>query len=475
MSESLIQNRAEIQGLATAILLPTVSVFGGPIGRPGEVGPLTSVVGIGLFQRAVHTLERTGIRQLIVLAGPEEDQLRQALSKGPRVTIPVRWMPIREFPLDDPRTWEALAAEVHGFALVASVNGVFSRALVEQLRRDVQDGQAIVVAQDADGRPGEPEPQGLRLRARGERLIGFAEEQFDGRAPRAADLVVLPASVMRAAGDTMGGAGGVPIRRWLERAAAEGRARIVSAGGKGPRWYQAVHTLDDVPAAEKKLFSSLKGEFEGLVDRYFNRKLSRWFTRLFLAVGLPPNAITLLATAIGLVAAACFGIGTYGAGIVAALLFQLAAVIDCCDGEVARLTFTESPFGAWLDIAMDNIVHMAIFAGIAAGLYASWAGQEHAWVALALGAAAVLGNGLSFLLVEKAQKIKAARAWKTPVNAAWSDFMVKNVATRDFSVVVLLFAMIGRLDWFLWMAAAGSVLFAGIMVWIIRPSAVSRA
>jgi phosphatidylglycerophosphate synthase len=198
-------------------------------------------------------------------------------------------------------------------------------------------------------------------------------------------------------------------------------------------------------------------------------------TRLFLAVGLPPNAITLLATAIGLVAAACFGFGTYGAGIVAALLFQLAAVIDCCDGEVARLTFTESPFGAWLDIAMDNIVHMAIFAGIAAGLYASWVGQEHAWVALALGAAAVLGNGLSFLLVEKAQKIKAARAWKTPVNAAWSDFMVKNVATRDFSVAVLLFAMIGRLDWFLWMAAAGSVVFAGIMVWIIRPSAVSRA
>ena len=60
---------------------------------------------------------------------------------------------------------------------------------------------------------------------------------------------------------------------------------------------------------------------------------------------------------------------------------------------------------------MDNIVHMAIFAGIAAGLYVTRVGQDHAWVMLGLGAAAVMGNGLSFLLVEKAQKIKAASAW----------------------------------------------------------------
>ena len=150
MSESLIQHRAEVQGLATAILLPSVSVFGESGERlPGSPGPLTQVVGIGLFQRAVLTLQRAGIRQLIVLTGPEEDLLKQALARGPRVTIPVRWMPIREFPLDDPRTWEAMAAEVHGFCLVASVRGVFSRALIESLRREVQEGQAILVAQPA--------------------------------------------------------------------------------------------------------------------------------------------------------------------------------------------------------------------------------------------------------------------------------------------------------------------------------------
>src|SRR5678815_2835438 len=163
MSESLIQKRADVQGLSTAILLPSISLFGEPAGsHADEVGPLASVVGIGLFQRAVLTLQRAGIRQLMVLVGPEEDQLKQALSKGSRVTIPVRWLPIREFPLDDPRTWEALAAEIRGFCLLSGVQGVFATPLIESLRHEVQEGQVIVVARADSGRNRQSRRSSLR-------------------------------------------------------------------------------------------------------------------------------------------------------------------------------------------------------------------------------------------------------------------------------------------------------------------------
>ena len=475
MSQSAVQKQTGLQGLSTAILLPSVSLFGESAGLyADEVGPLTSVVGIGLFQRMVLTLQRAGIRQLMVLVGPEEDQLKQALGKGPRVTIPVRWMPIREFPLDDPRTWEALAAEVRGFCLLSGVQGVFASPLIESLRQEVQEGQAIVVARADSERDRQSRRPGLRVKAQAGRLLSITSRQDDATLV-ATDLVVLPASFMSVAGEVGVETGTVPIRRWLERAAVDGHVRVLSTETNRSHWYQDVRDAADVQAAEKKLFNSLKGEFEGYVDRFFNRKISRWFTRIFLAVGLSPNAITILAALVGLVAAAGFGFGTYSAGIVAALLFQLAAIIDCCDGEVARLTFTESPFGAWLDIAMDNVVHMAIFSGIAVGSYLSIAGSDGAWVPLALGSAAVLGNGFSFWLVTRAQKIKSASGWKTPVQAAWSDFMLKNVASRDFSVIVLIFAVIGRLDWFLWMAAIGSVVFSLLMLWVIRPSATTRA
>ena len=113
--------------------------------------------------------------------------------------------------------------------------------------------------------------------------------------------------------------------------------------------------------------------------------------------------------------------------------------------------------------------------GTAIGAFLQATGSEQAWVPLALGAAAILGNALSFTLVNKAQKIKQASKWNTPVHAAWSDFMLKNVASRDFSVIVLIFALLGKLHWFLWMAAIGSMVFAMIMVWVLRPSALSRA
>jgi phosphatidylglycerophosphate synthase len=456
MSERALERGTELQTLSTAILLPSVDLFG--VSGRQAVSPLTHIVGIALFHRTVLTLQRAGIRQLIVLTGPEEEQLKHALGKGPRVTVPVRWMPIREFPLDDPRTWEGLGAEVRGFCLLCGVAGVFSRPLIERLRQEVQEGQAMIVT------------HAMRQTARFH--PGSAALSFEHYARDVADLVVLPASLLS---NACSQPGTLPIRRWLQGAAADGRMRVFSVGSDPSSWYQHVRNARDVLAAERRLFGSLKSDFEGAVDRYFNRVLSQRFTRVFLALGLSPNSVTMLATMVGLAAAAMFAVGTYEAGVLAALLFQLSAVIDCCDGEVARLTFTESPFGARLDIAMDNVVHMGIFAGIALGGYARVAASEEAWVPLVLGAAAIMGNALSFVLVHKAQKIKRRGGWRTPLHAAWSDLLLKNIASRDFSVVVLVFALFGKMDLFLWIAAAGSLVFAVVMLWVVRPSAAAQA
>jgi hypothetical protein len=51
--------------------------------------------------------------------------------------------------------------------------------------------------------------------------------------------------------------------------------------------------------------------------------------------------------------------------------------------------------------------------------------------------------------------------------------MLKNVASRDFSVIVFLFALLGKLEAFVWLAAIGSLAFAGVMIWVLRPAAVA--
>ena len=218
----------------------------------------------------------------------------------------------------------------------------------------------------------------------------------------------------------------------------------------------------------------VEADLDGFVDRYFNRRVSAFLTRIFLRTGLSPNAITVLSMVIGLLAAASFGVGSYAAGAMGALLFQLSAIVDCCDGEVARLTHRQSRFGEQLDITADNVVHMAIFAGVAWGTYLTQVSVT-SWLPLILGAAAVIGNGFSFWLVTRAKTLRDRRARNTPVQAGWADFMLKNMASRDFSVVLLIFALVDGLKWFLWLAAIGSNVFWVILAWVTRPSTLARA
>jgi len=434
------QKAANRQGLATAIVVATSGVFGRAAGSHGDVGPLTVVGGLPLFLRTVLTLQRVGVRDIAVLVGPEEAALKRLLRDDRRVVVPVRWRPVREFPPDDHRTWEALAQEIDGPCLIVGAQMVMSHQLLQAL-----------------GRQAEAEPGALAV-------------VCDGHAT---EIAVLPPSLMSVSAAIRGE--GPPVRALLGRARAHGLVTAVETSVQSPYWCLHVHDAATARAAERRLFQSLRGQYEGFVDTYFNRAVSALLSRMFLALRLSPNAITLVATAVGLLAAAAFAQGSYVAGIAGALLFQLAAVVDCCDGEVARLTFSESAFGEQLDIMTDNTVHMAIFAGIGIGAFHAQGGWSGAapWLPLALGGVAVFANAVSLWLVARAKAIGRERGWRSPAQAVRVDFILKNMASRDFSVVLLFFAVIGQLDWFLWLAAIGGNLFWMLLAWTTRPATVA--
>jgi hypothetical protein len=268
MSESILQRGTEVQELTTAILLPNAGLFADRGGRGlSDIGPLTRLGGLSLFQRTVLTLQRAGIRQMIVLAGSEEGLLKQALRRGPRVTIPVRWMPIREFPLSDSRTWEALATEIHGFCLIAGAQAVFPKGLIEQLRHALQDGQALIVTRTSSDREPHVGRRNPAVEMRDDRLVSFHNQTGFETSQIAADLVVLPAGVLAGAGtapalETHSESGsGIPIRRWLERAASENRVRVLPTAADVGVWYRDVWDQSSAKSAERTLFQSLKGEY----------------------------------------------------------------------------------------------------------------------------------------------------------------------------------------------------------------------
>ncbi|MCA9422176.1 MAG: hypothetical protein KC592_14230, partial [Nitrospira sp.] len=125
----------------------------------------------------------------------------------------------------------------------------------------------------------------------------------------------------------------------------------------------------------------------------------------------------------------------------------------------------------------DNVVHIVLFAAIACGafLHGPWANTH---LPLLLGASAVLANVVSLLLVNHARHLRSrSRELQqlTEKERTNIEFMLGNVANRDFSVMVLLSAGFGLLHWFLALAAIGSWVFVMSMAWMLRRSLISRA
>jgi len=482
--------QSEISTVDTAILLASSGVFDSAAAERSPVGALTCVGGMTLFQRTLCTLQRGGIAHVLILVGEEERALRSLVHGDDRLRMVLRWLSVREFPPLHAQTWEALTGEMNGACLILGCHIVFFPSLIVSLRKEGRTGHAVVPI----GQPGDRgdahhgrrwrfdfhrdgQPPRVTVADRGAAVLDSMAEEASGLAS-AVDLVVLPVRFFRTSGRWGRSATGAmdPIRLALERAALEGAVRVLSLA---PHGYQDVRETDGPRNAERMLFQALQvvqGSLDGVMDRYVNRKLSRLCSRFFLRLRCPPTVITVLSLMVGLTGAACFAMGSYWLDILGAVLFQVAVIFDCCDGEVARLTFAESRVGQVLDIVADNIVHMAIFAGVAWGVAQNSLWQSSS-LSLIVGAVAIVSTGVALWCVQRVKSLKAqSRSWQSLSLTLRSrvDGILERVANRDFSVVVAVCACLGILPWFLWLGAVGASVFAVLMAWNLRQALRSR-
>jgi hypothetical protein len=212
--------------------------------------------------------------------------------------------------------------------------------------------------------------------------------------------------------------------------------------------------------AEERLLKSCGLNNDSFMDRLITRFISRQLTSLFLKTSYTPNQITFLSLFIGLAAALCFFYGGHNMGIAGSILLLVSAWIDCVDGEVARLKFMTSEWGAKVDIFSDNIVHCSVFFAIGMGLYFSTGESIFKY----LGLLAVLGNLTNFILLSKTILRKKAKATKKLPLESYSENFSDQLANRDFIYFLFALALFGRLDVFILLAAAGSNFLAIYLV-----------
>lgn len=104
---------------------------------------------------------------------------------------------------------------------------------------------------------------------------------------------------------------------------------------------------------------------DGVWSTFALRPVSRRVTRRAVRRGFTPNQVTVAGFGLGLAAAALIAVGATGTTIAGALLLQVALVLDCVDGEIARSTRSFSAFGAWLDLVTDRVKEAAVLGAVA--------------------------------------------------------------------------------------------------------------
>ena len=88
---------------------------------------------------------------------------------------------------------------------------------------------------------------------------------------------------------------------------------------------------------------------EHWAGRLYIRRFSPYATRVFLRLGLSPDAVTWLFVLTGVAAAALLAVDGILPVVGAVVLIQLQILLDCSDGEVARWQGRSSPRGIYLD------------------------------------------------------------------------------------------------------------------------------
>lgn len=200
-------------------------------------------------------------------------------------------------------------------------------------------------------------------------------------------------------------------------------------------------------------------ESDGFLARRLSRRVSRFISRGLLLSPVTPNQVTLAGTCIGLTGAFLLSWRGYWPHLLGSLLFLLCIIVDGVDGEIARLKLKETTLGHYLDVITDNLVHVAIFAGIALGLYRDSGDPGYLYfLYVLLGGFALCGLAVYQCILRR-----------SPADLRRSAAMIRIMAllsNRDFAYLVVLLALLQRLHWFLVGATVGTYLFAGTL-WMI--------
>ncbi len=210
-------------------------------------------------------------------------------------------------------------------------------------------------------------------------------------------------------------------------------------------------------AITRRIFEASMKSGEGWVIRNVDRPISTRLAALIVRHwDVSPNAVSVLCFALAIVMGVVLAQGGQLWLAAGGLLFQAVMVIDCVDGDIARVTHTSSRFGAALDTALDMLSNLAFVVGLMIGLVRTYGYGELAMpTALAIVAAVCIllmtvlvrlgPGGGSFDVVRPALAVRLSRHPRLKATV----LVIERLFKRDFYTLFFAVLSVVGLAWFI--------------------------
>ncbi|MCC6747503.1 MAG: NTP transferase domain-containing protein [Deltaproteobacteria bacterium] len=289
-------------------------------------------LGLTVVERVVKNLQRAGVDELTILGASS------LLPPGLRAQV--RW---REDPEHEPAAIRAVLAEAPTPLLVVAGDAVYHPDLPKRLVAAGKESACSLVAAETPGHP----------------LLWLVPER------------PLPP-------------GGTELAPWVAALRAEESLRPHELR-EGTDFVTPVHDPTAERRATKLLLKTNWRPHDGIVAKLLNKHISVAISARLANTPITPNQMTVAAFVVALVGVGLAGLGSHWAFALGAALVQLQSILDGCDGELARLRYQSSRFGAWLDTIVDDILGAGWL--VALGLGGTRATGHWAYLAVGAGAA----------------------------------------------------------------------------------------
>jgi CDP-L-myo-inositol myo-inositolphosphotransferase len=329
--------------------------------------PLISLLGLSLIERVILTAKKGGLTDFYVVTGYNGEKVRRFLNRFSKR----RDIKITHIINDD---WEkgngisVLKAKdilKENFILLMS-DHIFDESIIVKLKNEkiADDEVMLVVDYNIKTNKLVDIDEVTKVLVEDDRILDIGKNIKKYNAYDTGIFLCSPA-IFNAIEESSGN-GDTSLTGGIRILAKKGKAKALDI--KDGFWID-VDDEDAFKKAEGKLLATLEKPSDGPISRYLNRPISIRLSKYLVKTNVTPNFISFLSFILCCIGAFFFFLGEYAYLLGGAILAQASSIIDGCDGEIARLKFQETEYGAWFDAVLDRYADAFLLFGLTYYVY----------------------------------------------------------------------------------------------------------